>query len=186
MPLKEEKDKELKNSNFPGSNILKNNEEKQLVLNWIKPNAKIKLTLLYQVSRDGDRTSTFHSKVSNKFPTVVLLKTKAGFKCGGYTSISWENISNYKKDELAFLFSLDKKKKYRLKNENLSYAIYASSNHFAFGRGYDLVIYDQCKTNKKNYCNFPCDYSDGEKSELTGGQYHFLVSECEVYHVEFL
>lgn len=119
LPLKEEKDKEIENNIFPGNNIVKNNKEKQLILNWIKPKTKIKLTLLYQVSKDGDRTSTFYSKVSNKCPNVVLLKTNSGYECGGYTSVSWGNTNNYKRDELAFLFSLDKKKKYPLQKRKL-------------------------------------------------------------------
>ena len=90
-----------------------------VILNWIKPKTKIKLTLLYQVSKDGDRTSTFYSKVSNKCPNVVLLKTNSGYECGGYTSVSWGNTNNYKRDELAFLFSLDKKKKYPLQKRKL-------------------------------------------------------------------
>ena len=111
MPLKEEKDiKEKEEMIFSDSKILNNNEDKQLILNWIRPNKKIKFTLLYQVSKDGDGISTFYSKVSNKSPTVIIIKTNAGFKCGGYTTKTWENIGNYKMDELAFLFSLDKKK----------------------------------------------------------------------------
>ena len=89
LPLKEEKDKKEKNNSiFPSTNILTNIEEKKMLLNWIKPNSKIKLTLLYQVSKDGDNISTFYSKVSNKSPTIVLIRTNAGFKCGGYTTIS--------------------------------------------------------------------------------------------------
>ena len=56
----------------------------------------------------------------------------------------------------------------------------------SFGNYHDFAIFDQCKTSKNNYCNFPYTYTGGEKSELTGGQYNFLVSECEVYHIEFI
>ena len=56
-----------------------------------------------------------------------------------------------------------------------------------FRDGHDLNIFDKCKTaNSNQYCNFPCSYSGGEKSELTGGQYNYLVSELEVYYVEFI
>ena len=187
LPLKKEKDIENENNKvFPDSKILYNIEEKQLILNWIKPNAKIKLTLLYQVSTDGDRISTFYSKVGKKSPTIVLLKTNAGYKCGGYTTKAWEK-SCYKKDELAFLFSIDNKKKYQLKNDQLDKAIYNQSDLFAFGGGFDLIIYDQCKEhNSSQYSNFPYSYSGGNKYELTGGQYNFTVSELEVYYVEFI
>lgn len=93
----------------------------------------------------------------------------------------------YKKDELAFLFSIDNKKKYQLKSDHLDNAIYTHSDYFAFGGGHDLKIYDQCKEhNSSQYSNFPCSYSGGNKYELTGGQYNFTVSELEVYYVEFI
>lgn len=186
LPLKEEKDKEEKDNNFPDSKILKNIEEKKLVLNWIKPNSKIKLTLLYQASRDGDRISTFYTKVSNKSPTIFIIKANSGFKFGGYTTNIWTNPNgNYRKDELAFLFSIDKKKKYQINKDKVGNAICAGSNYIAFGGGYDFCINDQCKTNFQ-YSNFPITYSNEEKSELTGGQYNFLISDYEVYHVEFI
>ena len=61
-----------------------------MVANWIKPNSKIKFNLLYQVSRDGDITSSFHYEVKDKAPTFTLVKTKSGYKYGAYTSIIWE------------------------------------------------------------------------------------------------
>ena len=189
LPLKEEnnkKEKEKEKEVFKDSNIINNIEEKQLLENWIKPNSKTKTTLLYQVSRDGDRTSTFTSKVSNKSSTIIIVKTTAGYKFGGYTANTWEITGDYKKDELAFVFSIDKKKKYNIKKDSIGYAIYPSNNKFAFGGGHDFVICDQCKTSKSNYWNFPYTYTGGEKFELTGGQYNFLVSECEVYHIEFI
>ena len=111
LPLKEENNKKEKEKDvFKDSNIINNIEEKQLLENWIKPNSKIKTTLLYQVSRDGDRTSTFTSKVSNKAATIIIVKTTAGYRFGGYTANTWEITGDYKKDELAFVFSIDKKK----------------------------------------------------------------------------
>ena len=184
MPLKEEKDKE--DSFFPESKILKNSEDKQLILNWIKPNSKIRLTLLFQASQDGDKISNFYYKVGEICPTIILIKSKAGFKFGGYTTNTWKNISGYKKDELAFLFSIDKKKKYQIRKDKINEAINTQSNYIAFGGGHDLKIYEQFKTDNNNYCNFPYSYSNGDKSEVTGGQYNYLVEELEVYHVEFM
>ena len=87
LPLKEEKEETIEI--FEDSKILKTLEDKKMVSNWIKPNAKIRFNLLYQVSRDGDRTSTFFEKVKYKAPTLCFVKTKAGFKCGGYTTSFW-------------------------------------------------------------------------------------------------
>ena len=90
LPLKEEKEKGETIEIFKDSKILKTSEDKKMVSNWIKPNAQIKFNLLYQVSRDGDRTSTFHEKVKGKSPTLCLVKTKAGFNCGAYTTHLWD------------------------------------------------------------------------------------------------
>ena len=74
LPLKEEKDKEEKFYNFKESKIIKNNDDKILISNWIFPNSKIKFNLLYQISRDGDNISTFYNKVKDKCPTLIIVK----------------------------------------------------------------------------------------------------------------
>ena len=174
----QEKKKEIEI--FKDSNIINNEEEKNLILNWIKPNTKMKFNLLYQVSRDRDRISTFTKKVSKKCPTIIF---------GGYTSQLWNMTGNYTyvKDELAFIFSLNKKKKYSIKVNN--YAICGDANHFAFGGGHDFCIWDQCTTNnnsKNYYSGIGHTYNTSETYELTGGKNNFYVLECEVYNIEFL
>jgi len=47
-----------------------------MISNWIKLNSKIEFNLLYQISRDGDRISTFYNQVKNKCPTLILVKSK--------------------------------------------------------------------------------------------------------------
>ena len=63
-----------------------------MISNWVNTN-KIKFNLLYQISRDGDRISTFYNKVKNKCSTLILIKSKSGYKFGGYTTQTWENIN---------------------------------------------------------------------------------------------
>ncbi len=169
---------------FKESKILNNKDEVIMISNWIKPNSKIKFNLLYQISRDGDNISTFYNKVKNKCPTLIIVKSKSGYKFGGYTTNTWEPNGNYKKDELAFLFSLNKKKKYNIKNDQIQNAIYGHSSFFAFGGGHDLMISDKCTSNNKNYC-YSYSYNTTEQYELNGGQYQFYVDELEVYNVEF-
>ena len=164
--------------------MLNNKDEEIMISNWIKPNSKIKFNLLYQISRDGDNISTFYNKVKNKSPTLILIKSKSGYKFGGYTTNTWEsNSDDYKKDKSAFLFSLNKKKKYNIKNDCIQKAIYGSSSYFAFGGGSDLYICDKCTSNNSSYCN-PSSYNTTEEYELNGGQQNFYVDELEVYNVE--
>ena len=169
-------------------NIISNDEMEKMIANWINPNVNIKFKLLYKVSRDGDRISTFTEKVKGKSPTLVIVKSKSGFKFGGYTSVEWNMTGSYtyKSDNSAFIFSIDKKKKYKLKTNYESFAICGDTKHFAFGGGHDLTIWDKCTTtdNSKNYiCNK--SYEMKEKYELTGGNNSFYVKECEVYQVLF-
>ena len=112
--LKQAKQKEIKEekeNNIIDSDILKNKEDKIMVCNWIRQNSKFKFNLLYKVSRDGDRISTFAEKVKGKAPTLILIKSKAGYKFGGYTSVEWDMTGNYtwKEDKFAFIFSINNK-----------------------------------------------------------------------------
>ena len=68
-----------------------------MISNFIIPNSKIKFNLLYQISRDGDRISTFYNKVKNKCPTLILIKSKSGYKFGGYTTQIWKKHGIIKK-----------------------------------------------------------------------------------------
>ena len=173
---------------FLDSSIITNNEMEKMILNWINPNVNIKFKLLYKVSRDGDRISTFTEKVKGKSPTLIIIESKSGFKFGGYTSVEWNMTGSYtyKSDNSAFIFSIDKKKKYKLKTNYENDAICGDPNHFAFGGGHDLTIWDKCTTNDntRDY-GYNHSYEMKEKYELTGGNKSFYVQECEVYQVLF-
>ena len=170
------------------SDILKNHEDKLMVCDWIRPDTKFKFNLLYKVSRDGDRISTFTEKVKGKSPTLILIKSKDGYKFGGYTTIEWNmsGIYTYKEDKLSFIFSINKKQKFELKKGNESYAICGDPNHFAFGGGHDLTIWDKCTTNNnsKDY-SYNNTYDTSQNYELTGGSNSFYVEELEVFQVIF-
>ena len=179
-PIQEEKLRIEKN--FLESKIISENDEKELILKWINPKSNIKLTLLFQSSRDGDKLSTFYNKVSNKSSILIIIKSNYGYRFGGYTTLNFQNTNNYKQNEKAFIFSIDKKKKYN--NTKAQSAIYTCNSCFAFGGGHDIYIYDQFKTSNSG-CSFPNSYSGGEINEFNGGNSNFTVIECEAYHVEF-
>lgn len=165
--------------------ILRDEGEKELIGNWIKPSHKIKMELLYKASQDSDQSSIFHSKCDGKSPTLTLLKTTKGYRCGGYTNQKWDTSSGYKKDSTAFIFSLDTKKMYKSSNDN---SIYCNSSYGpTFGGGHDLYISNGCMTSNKtsSYCSCPSTYTGCQKSELTGGETYFGVKEVEVYLITF-
>ena len=82
-----------------------NKDEIDLFMNWFdKKPTKIKLLLDSKI--DGDSTQTFYNKCSNKFPTVVFVKTTKGRRFGGYCSVGWENKNGeFIKDLHSFIFS---------------------------------------------------------------------------------
>ena len=92
----------------------------------------------------------------------------------------------FKRDENAFIFSINNKKKFNVKKGDENYAICGDPNHFAFGRGHNLTIWDQCCTNdnSKDY-RYGNTYDTTSNYELTGGSKTFYVEELEVYHVIF-
>ena len=130
---------------------------------------------------DGDSTNAFENKCAKKCPIMVFVKTTNGYRIGGFTTIIWTNGS-YGKDNKAFLFSLDKKEKYKNTNEN--YANYLESgSYFCFG-GAALILYNNCTSNKNNYVRnnsfaVPTNY------EFIGGDPNFTVSSYEVYQIEY-
>ena len=179
---KEEKKKKELYGQISKSSVI-NKDEIDLFMNWFdKKPTKIKLLLDSKI--DGDSTQTFYNKCSNKFPTVVFVKTTKGRRFGGYCSIGWEKTNgSFKKDINNFIFSLDKKKKYKIKQPE--YGIRTSSDHFAFGGGCDFVIYNNCTSNNNNYNNNNTGtYETTEKYELNGEEY-FTVSSYEVYRIEY-
>jgi hypothetical protein len=87
---------------------------------------------IYKGSRDGWSKEAFGQKVFNQGPTIVLVRTKLGAICGGFTSKSWAASGGaYANDNAAFVFNLNEK----FIPSNYDKAIYQGSNGngFIFG-----------------------------------------------------
>ena len=171
------------NDNSFYSSILLNKEEKNLISNWINQNTKIKYKLLFRASDDGDSIETFHKKCDNIGPTLILIKSKKGKRFGGYNPLNWDSTYMYKHHPSTFLFSLDNKKKYKLKEDNVQYSSVGGKSYFAFGIGHDLYISDHCNSNSNSYSN-PYSFMINDFYELTDEKY-FSISDYEVYSVNF-
>ena len=133
---------------------------------------------------DGDKTETFYNKCAGKYPTIVFVKTTKGHRFGGYSSIPWKNRNGLIfRDEKNFIFSLDKQKKYNIKNADK--AIQTNSTYFAFGGGSDFYVYDKCTSYTGNYNKNSGTYNTTEQYELNGGENCYIVSSYEVYQIEY-
>jgi len=176
------KKENIENNNmiFEKSSIIKKDDE-NTILSWLdkKPS---KFNLLLDSKIDGDSTTTFNQKCNNKCPTILFFKTTKGVRFGGFTTKFWEK-SNFMKDEKSFVFSLDKKEKYKVTNPNFS--IYSCNDFFQFGRCC-FRINNNCTSvntnyiyDSKNYYDIPCNFG------LTGGDKNFTISSYEVYQIEY-
>ena len=187
--IKEKKEKEIRikelyeTYDLHKSNIV-NKDEIILVLNWLENKNPLKIKLLLDSKIDGDLIETFLNKCSNKFPTIVFIKTTKGKRFGGYSSIPWRNTNaSYDKDINNFIFSLDKKKKYKIRK--FEYAIITNTHYFAFADGSGFRINQNCTSNNNSYSSDDNQiYETTEKYELNGER-NFRVSNYEVYQIEY-
>ena len=167
-------------------NIVLSKDDDNLLKNWIN-RGNIKLSLIYKATIDSDFSNAFHSKCDDHAPTITIIKTEEGIRFGGYTTKTWNCKEECKKDDNAFLFSLDKRKKYPIK-KGTECAIYCN-NDFGptFGEGFDLCLCDNYMGVNGSYSYFPTSYGKGNPTnELTNNNFNFKISEVEVFQVEFL
>lgn len=101
---------DMKDNFLQGSQILKSVEEIDLIKEWTNKNYLV-TELIFRASKDGFTASSFHSKVNDKGPTIILIKSKNGNVFGGYTGVSWTSSGQYCSDSNTFLFSVTKKAK---------------------------------------------------------------------------
>ena len=117
-----EKDEKKRILNLDSKIIKENEVFNKRLKKWIDPIKKIKAELLYRLSENGDKFSTFHELCDNKGPTLTLFHVNDGNNVGIYTPISWDSTSDWKKDMKTFIFNLNKNQKYnKLKSDYFFY-----------------------------------------------------------------
>ena len=96
-----------------------NKTEKKLLLEWL-PSNPIETILLLNSKNDGDSIELVTKTILEKMHILVIIQTKDGYKFGGYATQKWKkNEKIY--DKNAFVFSLDKAKKYNIIKPENSY-----------------------------------------------------------------
>ena len=163
--------------------IIQSKEELELLIRKISTYHKtIKLTLLYKATVDSDKAETFHKKCDKAECSIVLVKSTNGKRFGGYTSCNWMGENIDKKDDNAFVFSLDKMKIYDIiKGEN---AIGCYHKYGPVFLGCQIRIYDDFFERGGTTFQKGLNYATEEDYELTGGIREFQIEEVEVYAVE--
>ena len=167
--------------------IIKNKDEVNQLLNWINPNEKYKVKLLYDANLEQNTNKDFHNKCDGKGATITLVESSKGKRFGGFTRISWNNnIKDYMTDANAFLFNLDKNKKFKVIKPQ--YAIYGRddygphfgySNDFTPGHPNGSKYFIGGSHPSKHNGNKTYEAEDNELS----GENNFTIVSMEVYQV---
>ena len=146
-----------------------------------KSNNRIILNLLYKATSDSDSAAAFHQKCDKAGSSLVLVETTEGLRFGGFTSKNWRGDCIDKKDENAFVFSLDKMKTYGvIEDEN---AIGCYPNFGPIFLGCQIRIYDKAFEKGGTTFEGGLNYDTEEDFELNGGKRVFGVKDIEVYEV---
>ena len=162
--------------------IIKNPKEIETIVNKIEESYPgCTFNLLYKGTRDGDEATEFHSKCDEAEKTLVIVQDNYGNRFGGFTTQDWAGQYLQKKDDQAFIFSINKNKIYEVIPGQNAIGCYPNFGPVFFGcqiRIYDNYLIKGGTTFKKglNYCTT-------EDFELTGGKQNFGVNDIEVYEV---
>ena len=164
--------------------IIQNDKEYQTILsNWINPYKNIRAELLYRLTRDGSSYQTFHNNCDNKGPTLTLINDDNDHKTGGFTPLSWDSNSEWKKDNDTFLFNLSNKKKFPKSNKNNTCSIYCLGTYGPWFDNYGFEVRHNMKE-----CKFQCYESFVNFKEIIPNENqskYFSVKEVEVYKINF-
>ena len=162
--------------------IIHNSQELELLTRKInKSNRKITLYLIYKATADSDKAEAFHKKCDRAKSTLVLVETDKGKRFGGYTSRSWGGECIDKKDDEAFIFSLDKMMTYDIISGEDAIGCYPKFGPIFMGC--QIRIYDDAFIKGGTTFEKGLNYNTLEDFELTGGDREFNVREIEVYEV---
>ena len=141
-----------------------------------------KFNLLYKAFSDGDKASIFHKKCDNHPISLVLIETTDGVRFGGFTKKSWEGNNIKKKDNDAFVFSIETGKCYDVKTDEFAVGCYPKFGPVFFGC--QIRIYDDFFTKGGTTCYRGLNYKTTKDFELNNGQRNFIVKDIEVYEIE--
>jgi len=183
---KEEKNLEkLRNCFIKQSKIILKEEEIDFIINRLDKYNPILYKLIYASSSDGDDIKTFHNKCDGEDFILVIIKTKKGYKFGGFTSIGFDCSGFELNDDNAFLFSIDKKKIYEIIPGTP--AVYCNKRYGPIfcskkdDNNYNICIIDNFLTNISTTSKNSFNYKTNEEYELNFGEKEFIVEELEIY-----
>ena len=180
------------------SKIIKTEEEIDFIKKIIKekkfqklgfnPN-NFSLNLIYRATRDGDMGQNFHKLCDGLSPILLLIKTTHNVRFGGYTETYFEGTKEYlgKKDDNAFLFSLDKRKYYEIEKGENAILCYINYGPVFYGKNYSNIFLKEPFFKKKGSVAPKGDrYKTKEDYEINLGKQYFKPIQIEVFHIKLI
>ena len=174
----EEKEVEITLDIFKDSSIIQTKDDIKLILSWLNKKS-IKTNLLFNSKTDGNLLSDLYRKVENKFPILIFIKSKKGFRFGGYSPFPLLCDEKWYKENDSFIFSFDTKNKY---NANALSSTHILGNADLFQFGNDIRIYNYFTRTNDNYVG-KCDYDSPKNYEINGGVRNYTVLNLEIYEI---
>lgn len=166
------------------SAIISNPDDRQYVFQNLTNKKNVKL--LYRGSSDGFGAQDFHRKCDGVNNTLTFIKTDIGHIIGGYTSIAWTSSDKPYADPTAFVFLMNLRSIYFIKDPATE-AIYDRKDYGpSFGSSYYKELYvasDFCNINRDSWIRLNGDIyqkASGYATHFFTGTY-FKVLEIEVF-----
>ena len=180
------------------SKIIKTEEEIDFIKKIIKekkfqklgfnPN-NFSLNLIYRATRDGDMGQNFHKLCDGLSPILLLIKTTHNVRFGGYTETFFEGTNDYlgKKDDNAFIFSLDKRKYYEIEKGENAILCYINYGPVFYGKNCSNIFLKEPFFKKKGSVAPKGDrYKTKEDYEINLGKQYFKPIQIEVFHIKLI
>ena len=179
--------------------IIRSNEELYLIINKIlykfskykkmynvsnyENKFQFSLINLFDSSINGDKAYDFHAKCDFKYNTISLIETTNGHRFGGFTSECFESPNDYfdKKDNLSFVFSLDKMRIYDVIKGK--YAISCDKNYGPYFRDDHICIVDEFFTKESGTCIKGKGFNTTKNYELNSGKKYFIIKRLQVFQI---
>ena len=200
LKLKLDKNEEefslFKNLHKMNSSIIFEIDELTLLMNQIEKNMNQKVNYfkqLYKGTRDGEGMDNIKIRAFNINNILLLVRSKSGFRFGGFTSICFEEISGsdrYKSDDKSFVFSLDRKETYAIIKKEQAMRL-SAGRAFMFGPN-DIWVYGNFLSGKNGnklggYTGQDTYDYKGLNAALSGvNKQYFELQEVEAYQVIYL
>ena len=177
------------------SKIFQTEEEIEFIKNIISErkykksgsNENFSLKLIYRGTRDGDMGQDFHKLCDGLCPILLLIKTTHNVRFGGYTETYFEGTNEYvgKKDDNAFIFSLDKMNYYNIEKGQNAILCYINYGPVFYGNEFSNIFLKEPFFKKKGSVAPKGDrYKTKEDYEINLGKQYFKPLQIEVFHIK--